>query len=104
MGRIQPFSHATASPAIISRPLLAVADCATDTGSQIIVGADVTNAGTDLHELAPMCDQLERRYGRRPGEVLVDRGYVSHEGFEEVGGKGTEIYASVPVRRAGTRG
>ena len=73
---------------------------ATDTGSQIIVGADVTNAGTDLHELGPMCDQLERRYGRRPSEVLVDRGYVSHEGFEEVGGKGTEIYAPVPVRRA----
>lgn len=33
---------------------------ATDTGTQIIVGVDATNAGSDLGELVPMVEQLAR--------------------------------------------
>src|SRR6266705_1919436 len=36
----------------------------TATGSQVIVGVDVVNAGTDLGQLGPMVEQLRRRYGR----------------------------------------
>src|SRR5580700_2569336 len=44
---------------------------ATDTESGVIVGADVTNAGSDGEELPPMLDQLEERYERVPPEALV---------------------------------
>jgi len=49
----------------------------TATGSQVIVGVDVVNAGTDLGQLGPMVEQLQRRYGRPPDEVLADGGYVA---------------------------
>jgi hypothetical protein len=34
----------------------------------------MTNAGHDAGELVPMREQLERRYGRKPEEMLVDGG------------------------------
>ena len=49
----------------------------TATDSQVIVGVAVTNAGTDLGQLAPMVDQVRGRYGHGPSEVLADGGYVA---------------------------
>jgi transposase len=53
------------------------AQFAADTGSQVIVGVAVSNAGTDQGQLTPMVDQLQRRYGRGPAEVLADGGFVA---------------------------
>jgi transposase len=53
------------------------AQFATDTASQIIVGVAVTNAGTDVGQLAPMMEQVRGRYGGYPAEVLADGGYVA---------------------------
>ena len=53
------------------------AQITTATGSQVIVGVAVTNAGTDLGQLRPMAAQLRRRYGWGPGDVLADGGYVA---------------------------
>ena len=39
---------------------------ATDTATGIIVGVEVTNAGTDSEQMPPMVDQLEKRYDRIP--------------------------------------
>ena len=50
---------------------------ATATDSWVIVGADVTNAGTDGGQMKPMVDQIERRYQTRPHEYLADGGFVS---------------------------
>ena len=50
---------------------------ATATDSLVIVGADVTNAGTDGGQMKPMVDQIERRYQTRPDEYLADGGFVS---------------------------
>jgi transposase len=52
------------------------AQFAAETASQVIVGVEVSNAGTDLGQLVPMVAQLQRRYGRAPAEVLADGGYV----------------------------
>ena len=65
---------------------------ATDTASGIIVGVDVTNAGTDNEQMAPMAEQLERRYGRPPDEILVDGGFASLDAIEEVEKK-SRVYA-----------
>ena len=53
------------------------AQVTTATGSQVIVGVTLTNAGTDLGQLQPMVEQLRRRYGRGPAEVLAEGGYVA---------------------------
>ena len=50
---------------------------ATATDSLVIVGADVTNAGTDGGQMKPMVEQIEHRYQTRPDEYLADGGFVS---------------------------
>jgi len=66
---------------------------ATDTASGVIVGVDVTNEGTDGEQLAPMLDQLRRRYGRVPPEALVDGGFASLGAIEAASGAGCTVYA-----------
>ena len=46
---------------------------ATTTDSQVIVGVEVCNSGSDLGQLAPMLDQVQQRYGQEPEEWLVRR-------------------------------
>jgi IS5 family transposase len=77
---------------------------ATATGSQVIVGVAVPNAGTDLGQLAPMIDQLQRRYGQAPAEVLVDGGYVALEDFRVVAARGCRVYAPPKAPRGPGRG
>ena len=50
---------------------------AAETTSQLIVGVEVSNAGTDHGQLAPMMGQVQQRYGRTPEAVLADGGYVA---------------------------
>jgi transposase len=71
------------------------AQYATDTESQVIVGVEVVTAGTDMAQLEPMVGQMAERYGRTPGEWLVDGGYPAHEQLDQVAEK-TTVYAPVP--------
>jgi hypothetical protein len=50
----------------------------TDTGSQIIVGVDMSSSGVDQGQMTPMLSQLKQRYGTAPAEYLVDGGYDLH--------------------------
>ncbi len=70
------------------------------TGSQVIVGVDVVPAGTDLGQLGPMVEQLRRRYGRAPDEVLADGGYVALREIRQLTQDGCVLYAP-PARRRG---
>ncbi len=49
---------------------------AADTASQVIVGLDVSPAGTDQGQLGPMIRQLRSRYGRDPDALLADAGFL----------------------------
>jgi transposase len=64
---------------------------ATDTG--IIVGVDVSNAGTDQDQLPPMLEQLKERYGQVPEESLVDGGFASLEAIDAASEMGCTVYA-----------
>ncbi len=66
---------------------------ATDTASGIIVGVEVTDAGTDSEQMPPMLDQLEERYQRLPDEALVDGGFASLDAIESTEDRGCEVYA-----------
>jgi hypothetical protein len=70
---------------------------ASDTESQIIVGVDLGNVGSDLGQLPGMLDQLQRRYGRRPKEALVDAGFIHQESIVRADVEGITVYA--PVQR-----
>ena len=48
---------------------------AVDTATQVVVGVDVSNEGSDQGQMSPMLGQLERRYGKVPKECLVDGGF-----------------------------
>ena len=72
---------------------------AADTSSQIIVGADATNLGSDLAHLPPMVDQLRRRYGRPPAEVLADGNFAGHEALDTLAAAGCVVYVPVPQPR-----
>jgi transposase len=74
---------------------------ATDTESQIIVGVDITNSGSDHGEMPPMVEQIENRYGKPPDEMLVDGGFAKLDDIEKVSspqGK-TTVYAPVKKSR-----
>ena len=73
-------------------------ELATDTGSQIITGVDVTGRGSDQGEMAPMVEQHQQRYGTYPEAMLVDGGFANKDDIETVSApdKGCTVYAPVP--------
>jgi transposase len=67
----------------------------TDTESGVIVGVEVTNAGTDSEQLPPMLEQLEQRYDRVPPEALVDGGFATVNAIDQATGRGCTVYAPI---------
>jgi transposase len=69
---------------------------------QVIVGVDVSNAGSDMAQMAPMVQQVIERTGSTPEQWLVDGGFPAHEQIdavhEQTQGK-TEVNAPVPEPR-----
>jgi len=68
---------------------------ATDVDSRVIVGVAVTNSGSDLSMLVPMLDDMRRRTGLDPGEILVDGGYVTLASLQAAHQRGITTYAPV---------
>ena len=68
---------------------------ATTTEGGIIVGVAVTNAATDHGRMGEMMEQVERRTGVRPKELLVDNGYAVREDITALEKKQTAVYAPV---------
>jgi transposase len=69
---------------------------------QVIVGVAVSNAGSDMAQMAPMVQQVIERTGSTPEQWLVDGGFPAHEQIdavhEQTQGK-TEVIAPVPEPR-----
>ena len=76
---------------------------ATDTAQRVIVGVDVTNAGSDKAELAPMIDQVQARTDRLPDDWLMDGGFVTLAAVAAGADKGVRILAPVPQPKDPTR-
>jgi len=75
---------------------------ATDTATQLIVGVDVINEGSDRGQLAPMVEQLEDRHQQPPAAMLVDGGFATFADIETVS-PATTVYAPVPKPKDPTR-
>jgi hypothetical protein len=76
---------------------------ATDTAHRVIVGVDVTNAGSDKAELAPMIDQVQARTAQLPADWLMDGGFVTLAAVDTGADKGVRILAPVPQPKDPTR-
>lgn len=68
---------------------------AVDTQTQVVVGVEVSNSGSDHGQLVPMLQQLQERYGKIPEETLVDGGFAALKDLEKGSELGTVIYAPV---------
>jgi transposase len=69
---------------------------ASDADARMIVGVEVTNAGTDGGELATMHGKVRSDYGKTPKKVLVDSAYATKEGVTSVESAGTEVVSTIP--------
>lgn len=57
------------------------------------MGVEVADAGSDFHQLGPMRQQVDERYGSRSREWLVDGGFVSLKAIEAAEAAGDRVYA-----------
>ena len=70
---------------------------AADVESRAILGVDVTNAGSDVHESEPMRRQVEERTRKKVNEHLMDGGFVGLDSLERAAEEGVAVYAPVPT-------
>jgi transposase len=66
-----------------------------DTETQIVVGVELSNSGSDQGQLVPMIGQLQKRYGIIPAESLADGGFAALKEIEKASELGTVVYAPV---------
>jgi hypothetical protein len=73
---------------------------ATETETQIITGVDVSNSGGDQGKMAPMVEQHQDRYGKAPGEMLVDGGFAKKDDITAVSQPEVNTTVYAPVQKA----
>jgi len=71
----------------------------TDVDSRFIVGVGVSTKGSDAQLMTPALDDIERRTGDLPDELLVDGGFVSIEAIDAAERRGVTVYAPPPKPR-----
>lgn len=67
----------------------------TDTVQGLIVDVETTQAGNDFGQLVPAVERVEERFGKAPGQVLVDSGYISRENVEAVAKHKVDLLGSL---------
>ncbi len=77
------------------------AQTAVDGENQLVVGASVTDNGSDQGELTARLDEVEADFGERPEEVLADAGYNGEEELAELETRG--IVGFVALGREGKK-
>jgi hypothetical protein len=75
---------------------------AADVVTQLVVGVDVTNQGSDTGQLGPMMDRLHCRYGTVPKDVLADTGFANRIDIELLSRPpfGCRLYIPPPAPRS----
>jgi transposase len=72
------------------------AQFATTTVGGVIVGVAATSSGSDSGQMPHMVEQLHRRYGRVPEEMLTDGGFATLEDIQAVHEQhGVKVYAPI---------
>lgn len=74
------------------------AQFASDREARVVVGMEVTSAGSNMAQLQPMVEKVQGRCGQVTAQRLVDGCYPAHEEIEVVVER-TEVSAPVPEQR-----
>ena len=69
---------------------------ATDADARVIIGVDVTNAGTDGGEMPAMLEKIKTVFEKTPCHVLVDSAYATKESVTSAEQSGSKVVSSVP--------
>lgn len=69
----------------------------TDLNSLVIMGFDVTNAGSDAGQMEPMAQKIETEQGPLPenAECYVDGGFATREDLQSMAQRGVTVYSPV---------
>lgn len=69
----------------------------TDLNSLVIIGFDVTNAGSDAGQMEPMTQKIEAEQGPLPAnaEGYVDGGFAARDDLQSMAQRGVTVYAPV---------
>jgi hypothetical protein len=78
----------------------------TDTAQGLIVDVEVAQEGNDFQQLIPAVERVEESFGKAPGQVLVDSGYISRENVEKVAQHKVDLLGSLAddAAKKGDRG
>ncbi len=60
------------------------AQAAVDADSQVIVAQTLVSTGSDIDQLIPLVDQIEKNTGRLPEQISADAGYCSEANLEQL--------------------
>jgi len=69
----------------------------TDAAHMLIVGVDVTQAGSDYQQLLPGLNRVEQNVGHPPVQLVVDGGYLSSDNIVEMAARGVELIGPAPT-------
>jgi transposase len=64
-------------------------------GSQLVLGAYVSQSSADNNELKPMVAGVSQNLGQKPQAVLADRGYINGPIIEQIQAQGIEAYVAL---------
>ena len=71
----------------------------TDVAHSLIVGATVTQEGSDQGQLVPALEEVQRQTGRLPGQMIVDEGYTTRENILAADDRGVDLIGGTHARR-----
>lgn len=67
-------------------------------GPRTIVAVAVNNVGSDMGALEPLVEQIERRTGELPTQVLADANHANHDAITALSQRGVELFVPVSER------
>lgn len=76
----------------------------TDTAHGIIVDVEVTQAGNDYEQLLPAVERIEQRMSKKPGQMLVDSGFVSGESVQGMAEEKVDLLGAVADHKSKPHG
>jgi len=68
----------------------------TEASHRIIVGAEVSQSGSDFVHLIGAVAQVEQNLGHKPAQVVVDGGFTSRENILAMAEQGVDLIGSLP--------
>ena len=64
-------------------------------GSQLILGAHITQSSADNKQLKPMLEEVTNTLGKKPQAVLADSGYINGAVIEQIQSEGIEVFIAL---------